>query len=220
MVNWKVICDFDGTTAQNDVGNLLFRTFADERCFDIVKAWKAGKINSRECLQHECAIASVNERQLASFADSQQLDPFFKEFVEYCRSHKIAVGIASDGLDFYIERIARKHGLPAAVEIRANHLVFAGESGIRAEFPYFDSGCGQCGNCKGYHVRQAQADGNRVIYVGDGLSDRCGARAADEVFAKRERDLLKFCHENRLPHHEYDDFGEVLTKIKDLVKPQ
>ncbi|MFQ5864080.1 MAG: MtnX-like HAD-IB family phosphatase [bacterium] len=211
----KVFCDFDGTVAKNDVGNLLFRTFADGRCFDIVNLWKKGVISSKECLTEECRIARVTREELEHFADAQQVDPYFKEFVVYCQKNRIQVEILSDGLDFYIERILKNHGLVPMVNFRSNHLVFVNRNQIRPEFPYYEKGCGKCGNCKGYHIREARTQGKHVIYVGDGLSDRCGAKEADLVFAKR--DLLKFCQQNQIPHFEFKDFGEVFNQLKKIL---
>ncbi len=212
----RIICDFDGTVAQNDVGNLLFTTFADSRCHDIVRHWKAGRINSRECLIQECAIARASEIELERFALSQDLDPHFKAFVAYCESRGIEVEIASDGLDFYIDRIVRKYDLENRVSVLSNRLVFTGSDTFRPEFPYFDEGCGRCGNCKGYHVRRARASHEIVVYVGDGLSDRCGAREADVVFAKNGRDLQEFCRREDILFIAYDDFADVRERVATL----
>ncbi len=213
----KIICDFDGTAAQNDVGNLLFQTFGDGRVIAAVNLWKEGKISSRECLLRECESVRVSGAELESFIDRQKLDPHFGDFVDYCHSREIEIEIVSDGLDFYIERILKNHHLDWRLQVRANHLIFVDENQIRPAFPYFEFGCGRCGNCKGYHVRQAKAGGNRVVYIGDGLSDRCGARAADVVFAKRGRDLLEFCREQRIEHYEFQNFSDVMkTRIEIL----
>lgn len=212
----KIFCDFDGTAAANDVGNLLFRTFADRTCFDIVKQWKEGSISSKECLLEECKITRVTKPELERFADSQGLDPYFAEFASFCQTHDIDIEIVSDGFDFYINRILKNHNLDSCIRVRSNLLKFLNGNRIRPEFPYFSSGCGQCGNCKGYHVRQAKEEGHKVVYVGDGLSDRCGAKEADMVFAKRGRDLLNFCKETGIRYLEYESFEDVLDKLKDI----
>lgn len=168
-------------------------------------------------MEQECAITRASREQVQAFADSQELDPHFGDFVNFCRTRKLNVSIASDGLNFYIERILKNYGLPD-VQVHANHLVFKDERRIGAEFPYFEQGCGACGNCKGYHVQQARESGDLVVYIGDGLSDRCGARAADIVFAKRNRDLIRFCREQCISHVEFDDFQEVLARIGDVLK--
>ena len=210
----KIFCDFDGTAAKNDVGNLLFRTFADNRCLEIVLFWKQGKISSRQCLIDLCKITRVTKKELEQFSNSQELDPYFLELVEFGQQKSIEVEILSDGLDFYIERILSKYKLDAIVAFHSNRLQFLNRNEIVPEFPYYDRGCGHCANCKGDHVRQAKEKIKPVVYVGDGLSDRCGAKEADIVFAKHGRDLLKYCQENQIEHYEFGDFKDVLNKIK------
>jgi len=213
----KIFCDFDGTAAKNDVGNLLFRTFADNRCFEIVRSWKEGKISSRECLIDLCKITRVTKEELEKFSDSQELDPYFLELVEFGQQKGIGVEILSDGFDFYIERILKKYELYSRVKFHSNHLKFFNQNEIVPEFPYYKQGCGHCANCKGYHVSQAKEKTNPVVYVGDGLSDCCGAKGADIVFAKRGRDLLRYCQQNQIEHYEFDDFKDVLNKIKVIL---
>ena len=213
----KIFCDFDGTTAKNDVGNLLFRTFADNRCFEIVESWKKGKISSKECWIDLCKITHVTREELAQFSDAQELDPHFPQLVKFCQPRMIDVEILSDGLDFYIERILKKYELHSKIEFHSNHLQFLNQNEIVPEFPYYDQGCGHCANCKGYHVRQAKEKTNPVVYIGDGLSDRCGAKEADIVFAKRDRDLLRYCQQNQIKHYEFGDFKDVLYKIKAII---
>ncbi len=218
MKQMYIICDFDGTTAVNDVGNLLFRTFADKRCYEIVDRWKAGEINSKECLLAECEISTASKEQLLAFSDTQKLDADFAAFVEYCKKLNIPVSIASDGLDFYINRIVAKHGLINEVPVFANSLKFTGNETFTAEFPFWGHSCGECGNCKGYHVRKAQESGfSPVVYIGDGLSDRCGAKAADIVFAKRDRDLIRYCQKYEIDFHEYENFSDILSFFKNKL---
>ncbi|NIR50403.1 MtnX-like HAD-IB family phosphatase [candidate division KSB1 bacterium] len=212
----KIICDFDGTVAANDVGSLLFRTFGDESCKEFVELWKQGEISSKQCLIEECRVTRVTKQELTRFADSQELDPYFKEFVQFCHGRGFDIEIVSDGLDFYINRILKNHGLDSSIEVRSNELTFKNEHRVKPQFPYFEHSCGQCANCKGHHVRQAKKCHSKVIYVGDGLSDRCGAQEADTVFAKRGRDLLEFCKQENIPHFEFENFGDVLNQLRHL----
>ena len=71
MKNVAVLCDFDGTVASDDVGNLLFRTFG--RLGDavaVVEKWKRGEISSRECLEKEFALLDVSRHTVVRDADS------------------------------------------------------------------------------------------------------------------------------------------------------
>jgi 2-hydroxy-3-keto-5-methylthiopentenyl-1-phosphate phosphatase len=211
---WTVLCDFDGTISRKDVGNRMFARFARSGWKDTVEDWKAGLISSRECLMAECSLARATADQIAQFVLTQEIDPHFKRFLYFCRHHSIPVIILSDGLDFYIDLILRKYGLEALPRF-ANHLVIRG-SRLLPRFPYFDQGCGSCGNCKGFHVRRYVQDGNTTIYVGDGYSDRCAVTAADLVFAKG--DLRRYCRHQGIAHVPYRDFGDVLRRIRVLVQ--
>jgi 2-hydroxy-3-keto-5-methylthiopentenyl-1-phosphate phosphatase len=50
-----------------------------------------------------------------------------------------------------------------------------------------------------------------VIYVGDGLSDRCGARAADIVFARGA--LLDWCRSEGVEARPFHGFGGLIGAL-------
>ena len=104
--------------------------------------------------------------------------------MDTCENNDIPIAIASDGFDFYIHAMLEKYGL-SDVEVFCNEMRFNGRK-VELSFPFYDRGCGVCGNCKKLHVQKFRDDSRTVIYVGDGLSDRYAARASDVVFAKSE----------------------------------
>ena len=191
----RVFCDFDGTVAVNDVGNLFFRTFTDGSWREWVERWIRGEISSRTCLEAECALVRATEEELDRFARAQEIDPHFPAFVQRCRENDIPVTILSD-LPFFSNHLVLDHGK------------------LIPEFPYYDEGCGKCGNCKIFHMEQAKQPGEHVVYIGDGYSDRWAAERADSVFAKK--DLLKCCREHGIACYEYSDFGDVLEIFSTL----
>ncbi len=56
-------------------------------------------------------------------------------------------------------------------------------------------------------VERLQAEGQRIAYVGDGLTDREAAAAADLVFARRK--LLEHCQAAGLACIPFEDFRDV-----------
>lgn len=202
-----ILCDFDGTVAGDDVGNLLFRTFADEsESKAVVDEWKQGLISSRECLERECALASFSREELDGFVKQRKLDAYFKDFLDFIRKRGMEIVIVSDGLDYYIEKMLLRHGA-GDVEFFANQLVLADHS-PRVEFPYYDlMECTDCGNCKRHHLEKFKSAGFYVVYVGNGLSDRCPAEYADLVFAKG--DLLTYCLDKEIDHVRFENFRDV-----------
>jgi len=207
MKKIAVLCDFDGTIANEDVGDLLFQTFSDrESSLQLIDLWKRGLISSRECLEKECSSALVSREELDRFIHRRGLDTYFKDFHDFARKCGIELAILSDGLDYYIEKMLLRHGV-ADIDFFANRLVISDHS-LKVEFPYYDTlDCRDCGNCKKYHLENYKKAGYFVVYVGDGLSDRCPAEEADMVFAKG--DLLKYCRENGVKHVRFGNFRDI-----------
>jgi len=96
-------------------------------------------------------------------------------FREFAGRHRPT--IVSAGFHELIAPVLEREGVD--VEVRANRLERTPD-GWRARFRD-PSRCGACGEpCK----RATVLDGGPVTFVGDGLSDRCAALAADRVFAR------------------------------------
>ncbi len=215
----RVFCDFDGTAASEDVGSQLFRTFVGEKAVEIVQRYLSDLIDARQCLQEECAaVESLTPAELEQFIAQFSLDPSFTEFVEFCESRQIPLVILSDGLDFYVERILRRHGLDRLLFF-ANHVDFVQDGSttkLVPSFPYTDSECDQCANCKRNHLLTLSADDDILVYVGDGISDRCPVRYADVVFAKKR--LIKYCQQQNISYHEFSHFGDVRRQLEQILQ--
>ncbi|HEX5131879.1 MAG TPA: MtnX-like HAD-IB family phosphatase [Candidatus Krumholzibacteria bacterium] len=206
-----VLCDFDGTVAQDDVGNLLFRTFAAHGdAAEVVSKWKRGEISSRECLEQEASLARCSDTELHRFVQSRALDPYFKDFHDFARQRGIEVVVLSDGLDYYIEKILIRNGL-GEIEFFSNRLRLEAET-LKVEFPWYNLlECTDCGCCKTHHLFRYRQNGYFIVYVGDGLSDRCPCESADLVFAKG--DLLRHCREKNIAHVEFRNFRDVEREV-------
>lgn len=212
---YRLFCDFDGTVASNDVGNLVFTRFGDaDHWWDLVAQWKRGEIEGRDLWRRQAEISRMTPKELDAFAATQALDPHFPEFVRFCHDHNFPVYICSDGMDAYIERILAHHHLDH-LNVCANHLQFESDGRLSVDFPYYEFGCGQCANCKGYHVRHNKQPGETTVYIGDGMSDVCGAIDADIVFAKK--DLLDYCRQKNMSCIAFNDFGDVMTYLSARV---
>lgn len=210
-----ILCDFDGTVAQDDVGNLLFGTFAENgHSAEVVRLWKAGKISSRECLEREAALARVDEGRLERFVAKRRLDPYFKDFHDFATRRGMKVAIMSDGLDFYIERMLIRNGL-GHIEFFSNRLTIDGER-LSVDFPHYDKlDCTDCGCCKTSHLLRFKEQGYYVVYVGDGLSDRCPCESADMVFAKG--DLRRHCDRNDIDYVVFENFRDVEREVLERI---
>ncbi|HEY6953168.1 MAG TPA: HAD-IB family phosphatase [Bacteroidota bacterium] len=214
----RVYCDFDGTVAKEDVGKELFSHFAGQRADEMSRQYLNGECTARECLLAEAeAVQDVTPETLAAFVDQFEIDGHFREFRDFCLSNNIPVTILSDGLDFYVRRILARNGLADCPSF-ANHLEFRhAESAttLGIEFPYTDSECEFCGNCKRNHMLALSGGDDIIVYVGDGISDRCPVRHADIVFAKKG--LIKYCQQENISYFEFSTFRDVRERLASLL---
>ena len=130
------------------------------------------------------------------------------------------VMIVSDGFNRIIEPLLKRFlkdnpELLANLPVFSNRLEQSGE-GFRVLFPEGALCKHGCANCKERLIDQYRQDGEKVIFVGDGLSDRFAAKAADLTFAKNK--LLEYCQEGDLPHRAYSDFSEIDQWLSGLRK--
>ncbi len=213
-----MFCDFDGTVAQKDVGRELFSHFTGGRAAEIAHQYRDGLITAQECLLSKAAMVSgITPAQFGTFVDQFTIDEYFVEFRDFCLSNNIPLTILSDGLDFYVERILNRNGLGGSTSF-ANQLEFRNIDGVtrmEVSFRYTDSECHFCGNCKRNHMLNFSSDEDIIVYVGDGISDRCPVRHADIVFAKA--DLISFCQEENISYFEYLDFRDVERRLELLL---
>jgi len=212
-MHWKVICDFDGTVALQDTTDLILSAYADPEWETIEQDWKQGKIGSAECMQRQIRLVCSNLHELDALLDSVEIDPYFKDFALFCEKHGIPLTIASDGVDYFIERVLTRHQL-SHLPIRANCLIFLGEDRYDLGFPHRAGDCAsQSGHCK---CKMAGSDTVRTLLVGDGKSDFCLAHQVDLVFAKKS--LLDYCHRQQLQHAAFDHFGEAQAMLAALLE--
>jgi len=207
------LCDFDGTIGP-DVGAAMVHAFSpgrdDERRV-LLARWMEGGMGHRELTIAECALMRVTEAEAEAFALGHAIDPGFAGFVREARARGDVVMVVSEGFDFYVRRLLGRAGLDD-LEVRANRAVFEGDA-VLAEFPHPDGTCtAACGNCKAQHVRAHGEAGFRTVMVGDGLSDRCGARAADRVVARGS--LLAWCATHGVPAEPFHDFSELAARAR------
>jgi 2-hydroxy-3-keto-5-methylthiopentenyl-1-phosphate phosphatase len=206
------LCDFDGTIAPSDIGAQFARRFSPQGLAEspeFLAAWMRDDIGHRALTVLQCSVLTVTREQAREFVRPFQIDPGFAPFVHEAEARGDAVAVVSEGFDFYVRELLGREGL-GALPWSANTLHFEGGK-VRPEFPELADGCGRCGNCKGAHVRAWRAKGYVPVLIGDGLSDRCGALAADRVIASD--DLLAFCRREGIDATPFAGFADVLRSV-------
>ena len=207
-----VACDFDGTVTRQDTLVEILNRFGSPTWHDVQTKVVSGEISIREGLRAEMRSvkASLDEIQ-AILCDRVEVDPTFPSFLKQMRSGGVPVICLSGGFDVCVETVMTQAGL-WPIPYLANRLVPQNGTGHwDVEFPYPSVRCLACGHCKGDPIRSWNDQGYTTVFVGNSVTDRCGAQAASLTFAKDE--LGHWCETYGIPHVAFDSFNDVREEL-------
>jgi len=211
-----ILCDFDGTISLRDMGYVLLNRFSSGDWEAIDRDFCEGKIGSREAYSRIAEIIRGDQKGIRDFVqENSEIDPYFVSFYHYCGEKGIDVKIVSDGLDFYIKILLELHHL-SEIPFYANRTRFHPGGRMQFSFPFASEECGLCGTCKKKLVQIHRDQYDSIVFVGNGLSDRCGAREADFVFAKGS--LYQHCIREDITCHFFENFEEILSDLKKHIR--
>lgn len=203
--------DFDGTVTQKDVGDEICERFAPPEWRDIDAEWVRNEISLPEAQRRMWRLARCGRDEAIGYSRAIGVErPGLAALLDGVRGAGGALWLASGGFDFYIEAIldGRMARFERAFFNRARFI----DGGVEVEFPHGDLACGRCAVCKGLVCDRARERG-RVIFVGDGASDRCAIGRADVLCAVRGSMLERVCAERGVPCVPFDRLDEVLAAI-------
>ncbi len=200
-----LLVDYDGTIAQTDVSDTLMAAFVTGEWEAWVADYDAGRVGSRRLMSWEVGLIDADPDALRAKAAAQPHDPGFVPFAERARAAGIPIEVVSDGFGFFIEPALASLGVGWIPVVTA--ATTFGPGGARIDFPNGNAACFVCGTCKRDRVLAHQAAGRRVVFVGDGESDRYAAGYSDVVFAKHS--LEAFCQERGWPYRRWTSFAEI-----------
>jgi 2,3-diketo-5-methylthio-1-phosphopentane phosphatase len=209
-----IFVDFDGTITEQDLLDRIAQTFGDPSVYrEVDEALDEGRITLNEVLRREFEPVRATLDDVVSWVlEHASVRPGFRELVERANERGWRVVIVSSGFRELIEPVLEREGI-GEVELLSNRVV-PDPAGWRVQFRVTDD-CEVCGEpCKRGTV-VAGADGHLRVYVGDGVSDRCGARACDVVFARRG--LAAYLEEEGVPFEEFEDFFRVADGIDEAL---
>lgn len=193
--------DWDGTVTERDTLHMVIEAFGDLDVFEAMEHEVGRRLTLHEVIARELATITASLDTVVDWLlEHVRVRPGLAELV---RRHDPLV--VSAGFHELIGPVLAREGVRARVA--ANRLA-PGPGPWRAVFRD-DEPCSVCGEpCK----RRALADERRFAYVGDGVSDRCVALAAERVFARdglaRWLDLEGVAYE---PFETLDDVARALS---------
>jgi 2-hydroxy-3-keto-5-methylthiopentenyl-1-phosphate phosphatase len=201
----SILIDYDGTISLTDVSEQLLAQYVEGVWEEAEASYDAGRMGSRRLMAWEVSLIDADPESLRRTAAAQPHDPDFVAFVRSAQAASIPIEVVSDGYGFFIRSALEALGVGELTVVTAR-TVFAGRRAT-IEFPNGHPTCLVCGTCKRQRVLAHRAAGRRVVYIGDGESDRYAAGYSDIVFAKRS--LERICLEAGWPYRRWTAFSEI-----------
>jgi 2-hydroxy-3-keto-5-methylthiopentenyl-1-phosphate phosphatase len=195
----QLVLDWDGTCTVRDSLVAAIHELGDPSVYDVAVQKTFGSYE--EMLSAEVRTLQVTDDEAGAWAlDHVELRAGLHELVERYRPV-----IVSSGLPQLIRPVLEREGL-GDLELRSNDAE-ARPDGWRVIFR--DPGlCPVCGDkCK----RRSLPNGDPLVFVGDGWSDRCASLAADRVFARTG--LAEYLDEQGVPYEPYETFFDVAAAL-------
>lgn len=205
-----ILIDFDGTMTTEDTNNKLIDVYGDDTASILGKKFREGKISFPEYFQGEMSQLRLTEDEYIDFLLTRiEISPGFLDFYKKTKEKGIRVGVISGGFENGIIEFLKKHGIED-MEIFANRLVFDQD---KPRIDFLDGAeticCdrGPCGNCKVKHYNKYKEDAEKVIFIGDGVTDMPVAEVAEIVFAKEA--LAQYLDKKGIEYIKYEDFTDI-----------
>jgi HAD superfamily phosphoserine phosphatase-like hydrolase len=214
-----ILADFDGTACAVDVANAICEAFAADGWKALDQAVADGRLTLRAAIDAQTSMLRGSRDEMLAFVMERfAVDPTFVELSGWAHDTGLDLAIVSDGFGFYIAPMLAAAGLDR-LPILANRLT--GTCGaLRLEHPFGHPECVGCGTCKMRAVLEARSHRGAVAFVGEGESDRFGARFADVVFAKdRLADLCDEAGIDYVPWRDFDQVRDIVAAGRPLAAP-
>ncbi len=206
-----VACDFDGTVTRQDTLVEILNRFGSPSWTEVQDRVVSGQVSIREGLASEMASVRASRDELQQLlSETIQLDPTFPKFLRRMRERGVPVVLITGGFDLCVETVMVQSGL-WPVPYLANRLSHSNGC-WQVDFPYPSLTCSACGHCKGDPVRNWRAQGYTTVFVGNGVTDRCAAMAADLTFAKDE--LAVWCRREGIAAVPFENFDQIRNELE------
>jgi len=211
----RVFCDFDGTIAKLDVTDYVLSQLADPKWEVLEEGWLAGRMTAAACMRAQVELIGGSDADLDAVLDAVELDDGFADFVAWCRRRQLDLTIVSDGVDYFIRRVLKRHGLDG-LSVVSNRLA-GREMRRHLEQPWARAGCAAgSGVCKCEVLRPSGATpAGPAVFIGDGRSDFCASARADILFAKSK--LAEYAAARGQAFHPFSDFHDVLAQLAGMA---
>ena len=206
-----IFCDFDGTIATHDTLDAIQDVYGPSDWRERYSLMRRAGSSARDTIRKTLESCKATPEQIEELIRSIDLRPGFEEFVRLVRSIGYEFIIQSEGIDLSIRIVLHERGLDD-IPYFTNRFVVNDEGRPSTRNIHSHPDCPVCGNCKASHLIEARKAGAAIVYIGDGITDRCPAQISDVVFARAE--LADWCQSREMPFIRFDTFHDVMSEFR------
>ena len=211
--NTVLLCDFDGTITEQDVGMELLRRFSAADWERIEEPFERGEVGILQNMRAQFEHVREEAPELIEYARSViTIRPGWEELVRYCQEASLELVVLSGGLDFYIEALLpRTDPMPEVYSLRSQYTA----SGWEIALPWEEPSEEEKLEFKEAVVQRYRRLGRQIWFIGNGNSDRGAATVADRVWAVEP--LLSYCREHGIDATPFDTFHDIIRDLEVLL---
>lgn len=215
MARLFIAVDFDGTITRRDTLHVIVEAFGTRGLWaELEPALQAGEITIEEAMEREfAAVRATPEEVLELVLREATVRDGFPELVDWARAEDHGLAVLSNGFRRVIDAVLDAGGL-SDLPITSHDAEFRSD-GCRLVWADRGPACDRCGRRCKRHDLHGMWDGEKLVYVGDGISDRCAARLAETVFARDG--LAEHLTEEGVAFRPFEDFFDVLDHLRGSV---
>jgi len=189
-----ILCDFDGTVTERDTNSYLASRFAPAEYAQLEGKLGARELTLRDVLARQHGAIKADLPDVVAAICTIPLRDGFAELLAEAGERGDRFVLLSSGFRSLIEPML-SHAGHRDIELVSNDVEYVNGAGqvTWRELPV----CEICGEeCKRHDVARLAGGGSdagvhgseagvyrEIVFIGDGFSDRCGAEAADRIFA-------------------------------------
>ncbi|GCE99323.1 hypothetical protein ZYGM_003198 [Zygosaccharomyces mellis] len=228
MVKAVIFTDFDGTVTLEDSNDYLTDTlgFGKPKRLDAFEGVLAGTKTFREAFwEMLTSIHTPFPECLDILGKKIALDPGFKDTLHWSLENNVPIVVVSSGMKPIIkhlltllvgeEAINKIDIVSNEVEVQPDgqwKLIYTDDS------PFGHDKSKTIDHYKKKFESESKDSEKPVyFYCGDGVSDLSAAKECDLLFARRGKDLVRYCRRENVPFHEFDSFQDILTSMKQVL---
>ncbi|TCI21738.1 2-hydroxy-3-keto-5-methylthiopentenyl-1-phosphate phosphatase [Exiguobacterium sp. SL-9] len=211
-----ILCDFDGTITAEDNIIALMKAFAPPDWVELKDAVLEQRMSIRSGVGQMFALLPSTDAETYRdyLLNRITVRQGFPDLLAQVEAHGWKFDVVSGGMDFFVQPILAGYVDPE--HIYCNVADFSDET-VTVAWPYAcDEQCtNDCGCCKPTIARRIVNPADRLIVIGDSVTDFEVAKRADVVYARGQ--LITLCEAEGIAYAPFETFDDITHHLQEVA---